>query len=475
MRFCTGYAFYAFFRYLRQIFLEEVTVDSYLWTIVIVQVILIALNAFFAGAEAAIIAMNDSRIAKLAEEGDKRAKTLARLTGKPSKFLATIQVAITLAGFLGSAFAADAFSDRIAAALVKAGVTFVAPSVLDTLALVVITVILSFLTIVFGELVPKRIAMKDPEKRALRVAGTVRFVSVIFAPFVWILTVSTNAILRICGIDPNADNAEVSEEDIRIMVDVGSEKGTIDDDEKEFIQNVFEFDDLTAGEIATHRTEIELLWLEESMDEWRETIYSSRHTRYPICSETVDNVVGILNARDYFRLDNTSREDIMSGAVKPAYFVPETVKADVLFRNMKSGHSSFAVVLDEYGGMTGIVTMNDLIERLVGNLNDEEATEEEKEALAIEALDDGLWKITGNVALDEIEKELDIELPTDEYDTFSGLVFGALGSIPDDGSEFEIDVDRLSVKVTEVAEHQIRSALVRIIELPDPDDVDEEE
>ena len=454
--------------------LKEVTVDSYLWTILLVQVILIMLNAFFSGAEAAIIAMNDSRIAKLAEEGDKRAKILANLTGKPSKFLATIQVAITLAGFLGSAFAADAFSDKVAEALIKIGVNFVSKNVLDTLALIVITVVISFLTIVFGELVPKRIAMKNPEKRALRSARTIRLMSLLFAPFVWILTAATNGILRLCGIDPHADDAEVSEEDIRIMVDVGSEKGTIDDDEKEFIQNVFEFDDLTAGEIATHRTEIELLWLEESMDKWKETIYSSRHTRYPICSETVDNVVGILNARDYFRLDNTNREEIMQNAVKPAYFVPETVKADVLFRNMKSGHSSFAVVLDEYGGMTGIVTMNDLIERLVGTLNDEETTEEEKEALTIEAFEGGFWKITGNVALDEIEKELDIELPTDEYDTFSGLVFGALGSIPDDGSEFEINVGRLSVKVTEVAEHQIKSALVKMIEIPEAHEEKEE-
>lgn len=448
--------------------------DSYLWTILLVQVILIALNAFFAGAEAAIIAMNDSRISKLAEEGDKRAKILARLTGKPSKFLATIQVAITLAGFLGSAFAADAFSDKVAEALIKIGVNFASKNVLDTLALIVITVVISFVTIVFGELVPKRIAMKNPEKRALRSARTIRVMSVLFAPFVWILTAATNGILRLCGVDPHADEAEVSEEDIRIMVDVGSEKGTIDDDEKEFIQNVFEFDDLTAGEIATHRTDIELLWLEESMDEWKETIYSSRHTRYPICSETVDNVVGILNARDYFRLDNTNREEIMQNAVKPAYFVPETVKADVLFRNMKSGHSSFAVVLDEYGGMTGIITMNDLIERLVGTLNDEETTKEEKEALAIEALEDGSWKITGNVALDEIEKELDMELPTDEYDTFSGLVFGALGSIPDDGSEFEINIGRLSVKVTEVAEHQIKSALVKMIEIPEAHEEKEE-
>jgi putative hemolysin len=254
------------------------------------------------------------------------------------------------------------------------------------------------------------------------------------------------------------------------MVDVGSENGTIDDDEKEFIQNVFEFDDLTAGEIATHRTEIELLWLEEDMDEWKKTIYASRHTRYPICSETVDNVVGILNARDYFRLDTSNREEIMQNAVKPAYFVPETVKADVLFKNMKNGRGSLAVVLDEYGGMTGIVTMNDLIGRLVGDLQDEETLSEEKEIPDIEKVEDGLWNIIGNVSLDELERELDITLPADEYDTFSGMIFDALESIPDDGSTFELETNGLSISVTEVEDHQIKRAFVRILEKSDEDE-----
>ncbi len=454
-------------------FLEEVTVDSYLWAILLLQGVLIALNAVFASAETAIVGMNDNRIAKLAEEGDKRARKLAKLTEKPSKFLATIQVAITLAGFLGSAFAADTFSDKIAKWLIGLGVDL-NEEILDKIALVLITLALSYLTIVLGELVPKRMAMKNPEKQALKMAGFITAMAVIFRPFVWLLTVSTNGILRMFGIDPHAEQEEVSEEDIKMMVDVGSEKGTIDDDEKEFIQNVFEFDDLTAGEIATHRTEIELLWLEEDMGQWNETIRSSRHTRYPICSETVDNVVGVLSERDYFRLDTSDREDVMKNAVKPAYFVPETVKADVLFRNMKTSHNSFAVVLDEYGGVTGIVTMNDLIERLVGDFNVEEAQSEEKEELSIELVEDGLWSVKGNVALDEMEKELDISLPTDDYDTFSGLVFSALGSIPDDGSEFEIETDGLYVKVTEVAEHQIRSALVRVLEKRDEDEEDED-
>ena len=230
--------------------------DSYLWTLLL-QFLLIALNAVFASAETAIIGMNDNRIAKLAEEGDKRAIKLAKLTDKPSKFLATIQVAITLAGFLGSAFAADTYSGVLADWLYGIGVPL-SVAVLDKIALILITLLLSYLTIVFGELVPKRIAMKNAEKHALKMAGFITNIAVLFTPLVWLLTASTNGILRLCGIDPHAQEEEVSEEDIRIMVDVGSENGTIDDDEKEFIQNVFEFDDLTAGEIATHRTEIEM-------------------------------------------------------------------------------------------------------------------------------------------------------------------------------------------------------------------------
>ncbi len=450
-------------------FSEEVTVDSYLWAILLLQAVLIALNAVFASAETAIIGMNDNRISKLAEEGDKRAKKLAKLTEKPSKFLATIQVAITLAGFLGSAFAADTFSDKIANWVKDLGVTWDV-ELLDKIALVLITLVLSYLTIVLGELVPKRMAMKNPEKQALKIAGFICFTAALFRPFVWFLTASTNLVLRIFGIDPNADVENVSEEDIKMMVDVGSEKGTIDDDEKEFIENIFEFDDLTAGEIATHRTEIELLWLEEDDEQWRETIRTSRHIRYPICSETVDNVVGVLSERDYFRLEVGDRDDIMKNAVKPAYFVPETVKADILFRNMKNTHNSFAVVLDEYGGVTGIVTMNDLIERLVGDFNVEEAENEEKEELSIEKIGEDLWAIKGNVALEEIEEALEIELSKEDYDTFSGLVFSELGSIPDDGSEFEIEIGRLDIKVTEVSEHQIKSALVRVLEKKEEED-----
>ncbi len=429
--------------------------DSILWKIIL-QVILILLNAIFACAEIAIISMNDNKLSKLASQGDKRAIRLATLTRQPARFLATIQVAITLSGFLGSAFAADNFSDRLVNFLVESGVK-IPVSTLNSISVVFITLILSYFTLVFGELVPKRIAMKKAETLALAMSALITFISKLFAPIVWFLTASTNTLLRLLGIDPNEEDEEVTEEEIRMMVDAGSEKGTIDYVEKEMIQNIFEFDDLTVGEICTHRTEVSLLWTDESIEQWENTIHQSRHSLYPVCNESVDDIVGVLNAKDYFRLNEKTYDSIMEAAVRPAYFVPETIKADVLFRAMKKSRNYFAVVLDEYGGMSGIVTMNDLVQQLVGEIDDEDMIERE---LKIENIDSQTWNILGNTPLEEVEEQLNVSLPTDEYDTFGGFIFGTLGTIPDDGSQFEIEVNGLTIKVIEVKDHRVEKAVV---------------
>ena len=341
---------------------------------ILLQVLLIAFNAVFACAEIAIISMNDNKLAKMAADGDKRALRLSRLTSQPARFLATIQVAITLSGFLGSAFAADNFSDGLVQWLLGLGVP-IPEKTLDTIAVILITLILSYFTLIFGELVPKRVAMHNSEPLALALSTIISGIATCFSPIVWFLTASTNGVLRLLGIDPNAEDDEVSEEEIRMMVDVGSEKGVIDHEEKNFIQNVFEFDDITAGEIATHRTDVTLLWLEENMETWDNTIHTSRHTLYPVCDDSADHIMGILNAKDYFRLKNKSRENVLAHAISPAYFVQESVKADVLFRNMKRDRQRLAVVLDEYGGMSGIITLSDLVEQLVGELGDTDITE----------------------------------------------------------------------------------------------------
>ena len=443
-----------------------------IWFLLLLQVVLIALNAIFACAEIAVLSINETKLERMAEQGDKRAKRLFRLTREPAKFLATIQVAITLSGFLGSAFAAENFSEPLVNWVVSLGVT-IPRSTLDAIAVILITLILSYFTLVFGELVPKRVAMKRAESLGLSISGLISGISVIFKPVVWFLSISTNGILRLMGIDPNESDEQVSEEEIRMMVDAGSEKGAIDEQEKEFIENVFEFDDLTAEEIATHRTEVTILWVEDEMQEWDKTIHESRHTLYPVCEDSPDNVVGILNAKDYFRLNDKRRESVMK-IIKPAFFVPETIKADVLFRKMKKTRNNLAVVLDEYGGMQGIITINDLLEELVGDLG-EDTPEAEAAEPHIEQLSENTWALIGNVDLYDIEQALDVDIGLEEVDTFTGLVFNELDMVPGDGEQnIELDFKGLHIRITRVEEHQIVYAEVTKLEKPEEEETDKE-
>lgn len=441
--------------------------------LIILQLVLIALNAIFACAELAVLSINETKLERMADQGDKRAKRLFKLTREPAKFLATIQVAITLSGFLGSAFAADGFSEPLVDWVLSLGVN-IPRATLDSIAVVVITLILSYFTLVFGELVPKRVAMKKAEALGLSISGLVSGISTVFKPIVWFLSVSTNAVLRLLGIDPNEADEQVNEEEILMMVDAGSEKGAIDEQEREFIQNVFEFDDLTAEEIAVHRTEVTILWMEDDMEEWAKIIHDSRHTLYPICQDSADNIIGILNAKDYFRLDDKSRENVMKQAVKEPFFVPATIKADVLFRKMKKTRNIMAIVLDEYGGMVGIITLNDLIEQLVGDLGEDTAEEAAAEP-HVEQMDENTWAIIGNVELYDIEQALGVDIGMEEVDTFTGLVFGELDMIPGDGDQnIELDFKGLHIHITRVEDHQIAYATVTKLEKPDGEDADED-
>lgn len=441
--------------------------------LIILQIVLIALNAIFACAEIAVLSINETKLERMADQGDKRAKRLWKLTREPAKFLATIQVAITLSGFLGSAFAADSFSEPLVAWILSLGVK-IPENTLDTIAVVLITLILSYFTLVFGELVPKRVAMKKAEALGLGISGLVSGISSVFKPIVWFLSVSTNGVLRLLGIDPNEADEQVNEEEILMMVDASSEKGAIDEQEKEFIQNVFEFDDLTAEEIAVHRTEVTFLWMEDPMEEWVKTIHDSRHTLYPVCDGSPDNIVGILNAKDYFRLEDRSREEVMREAVKAPFFVPETIKADVLFRKMKKTRNVMAIVLDEYGGMVGIITLNDLIEQLVGDLGEDTAEEEAAEP-HVEQLDENTWAIVGNAELQDIEEALGVDIGLEEVETFTGLVFGELDMIPSDGpQDIELDFKGLHIHITKVEDHQIDYAIVTKLFIPNEDEEDDD-
>mgnify|MGYP004723286211 FL=1 len=422
-------------------------------SLLLIQIILIALNAVFASAELAVLSVNESRINRLAEQGSKKARRLRKLTKEPAKFLSTIQIAITLSGFLGSAFAADGFSDPLVDWLIGLGVTL-PRNTLDTLSVIFITLVLSYFTLIFGELVPKRIAMKKAEALSLKVSGIVSGISILFKPIVWLLSVSTNAVLKMLGIDPDEAEAQICEEDIRMMVETGGETGAIDKDEQDFIQNVFKFDDLSAGEILTYRTDLIMLWLEDTDDTWEKIICSSSFSRYPICDGSPDKVVGVLNAKVYLREKDRSRENVMRSALEQAYFVPETVKADVLFRNMKQTHTTFAFVLDEYGGLTGIVTMHDLIEELVGEIWDEHDEVEED----FEKLDENTYRVDCSVSLEDFMEFFDVKLESDSV-SVGGWVMEQLNRVPIKGDSFT--AQNLEITVSDLSAYRVSFITVR--------------
>lgn len=424
----------------------------------ILLVILITLNAVFAAAEIAIISVNDTKLAAMAAQGNKRAVRLARLTSAPAKFLATIQVAITLSGFLASAFAADSFAERLVALIMKTG-WHISESTLRSICVVLITLILSYFSLVFGELVPKRVAMKKAESLALGLSGLIGFISKLFAPIVWLLSASTNGVLRLLGIDPNEQDEEVTEEEIRMMIDAGSEKGTIDEEEKELLQNVFEFDDLTAGEIATHRTDVNILWMEDSVEDWRKEIIASRHTYFPVCRDTADNIVGVLNSKDFFANPDKTKKELMRTVVKKPYLVPESVRADVLFKNLKARRESFAIVLDEHGGMEGVVTITDILECIVGDF-DEDTLSENNGRPDIEQTGENEWQIVGSALISDVCEELEVDIPDEDYDTFGGYVLSILGAVPADNSRFTLEDEDLIINVVSVQDHRIELTTV---------------
>lgn len=429
--------------------------------LLLLQLFLIILNAIFACAEIAVISINDTRLKRLAEGGNKRAQRLVSLTAQPAKFLATIQVGITLAGFLGSAFAADNFSDRIVDWMVAHGST-ISPAKLDVLAVIGITLILSYVTLILGELVPKRIAMQHAEKIGLAMSGMIYVIAKIFAPLVWLLTASTNVVLRTLGINPDANQENVTEEEIRIMVDVGSENGAIDDMEKEIIHNVFEFDDKTAEKVMTHRLDIIFLNSESSLEEWEKIMINSRFSVYPVCDKNIDGILGTLSIKDYFKFKHQGRDVILQKAMKPAQFIRSTLHIDELFALMQKSRNHFAVVVDEYGGVEGIATMNDLLEEIVGELEDDNTLP--PSCPDITQKDEKNWIVRGYTPIEDVEECLKIHLPEGDYDTFAGFVLSLSNEFPSEKKNMILAYQNLSIKVLSVKRRKIEEVLVTIVD-----------
>ena len=426
---------------------------------ILILVILTAINAFFAASEIAVISLSETKLKKQAEEGDKKAKKLLALMQAPDNFLSAIQIAITLAGFLNAAFAADSFADPLVNWLVNdLHFTALPAGALNTIMVVLVTIILSYFTLVLGELVPKRVAMKKTEGVARATVGVVWAVATVFRPVIWLLSKSTNGVLRLMHIDPKADEEEVSEDEIRMMVDLGEERGAIEANEKELIDNIFEFNNTTAEDVMVHRTDMVMIWADDPPDEILRTIRESGMSRFPVCEEDADDIIGLLNTRDYLLNAQLPHPKSLRELLRPAYFVPESVRTDVLFRDMQSKKVHMAIVVDEYGGTSGLVTMEDLLEEIVGNIYDEFDPQEEK---VIEQLEDNLWRVSGSCELDQVAEALDVEFPEDvESDTLGGLVFAQLSAIPEDGSQVVVDTCGLHIQVQNFTDRRVEWALV---------------
>lgn len=416
---------------------------------IIIILILIMLNAFFAAAEIAFISLNDAKIDKMAQDGNKKAKKIKDMLVNPSKFLATIQIGITLAGFLSSAFASESFASKLAPLLNKL-IPQVGLSVWNSISIIVITIILSYFTLVFGELVPKRIAMKSYEKIAFGSIGVIKAISVITAPFVKFLTFSTNIISKLFGVSEK-DEETVTEEEIRMMIDVGEEKGTIAEDEKDMINNVFEFNDKVVSEIMIPRTEVYAVSRSMTVAEVIKDLSDEelKYSRIPVYDENIDNIVGVMYTKDLLVSNKTAS---IKKIMKDAYLVPEMKPVNELFSELRKNRKQIAVVVDEYGGTSGIVTMEDILEEIVGEIYDEYDDAED----TINKIDENTYMFNGNISIYDVESELDIEIEEGEYDTLSGYLVSKLGRIPtkkDIGYIFE--TEKASYKIQEVEDKHI--------------------
>lgn len=416
---------------------------------IFILIILILLNAFFAASEIAFISLNDAKVAKQAKNGDKKAKQILKMLENPSKFLATIQIGITLAGFLSSAFASDAFASKLAPVLNNL-IPQVSISVWQSVSIIIITMILSFFTLVFGELVPKRLAMKSYEKIAFATIGVIRFIYILTVPFVKLLTASTNLISKLFGVSEK-DEEVVTEEEIKMMVDEGEEKGVIEENEKELINNVFEFNDTIASEIMTHRTDIYALNIDMNVNELIEELEEYKYSRIPVYEETIDEIKGILYLKDLLKFVKTKKNMKLKNIIKPAYFVPRSKPIDELFKELQKNNNQMAIVLDEYGGTAGLITMEDILEELVGDIYDE-YDEIENE---YEKIDENTYLISGSMNISDVSKLLKVEIEEGEYDTLSGYLQEKLGRIPEDREKPIIETEKITYKIEEYEDKRI--------------------
>ena len=434
---------------------------------------LIFVNAFFSMSEMAIVTLNDNKIDKLAEQGNKKAKQIKKLTENTSSFLSTIQIGVTLAGFLTSATAAQSFAEMLTNAIGKTAVVNVIPvGIISGFSTVIITLIMSYFSLVLGELVPKKIAMNKPEKMAFMAAPILTFVAKVTKPIVKFLALSTNGVLRVIGIDPHADEEVVTEEEIRMMVDVGGETGVIEDTQIEMINNIFEFDDIDVADIMTHRTDMVCVDEEEPLAEAVKLSIENGFSRIPVFKEDPDNIVGIVYIKDFLKYVGTNlpKTKTVKDMMRPAYYVPETKRCGELFTEMTEKRVQMAIVVDEYGGTAGIVTLEDLLESIVGNIQDEYDQEDEE----ISIINETTFEVEGITDIEEVEEHTGKKFPEGDYDTIGGYIISVLGFLPEDGQMNEVQFENVKFTVLNVEERRIGKVKVEILPIEKKKEIDEE-
>lgn len=411
----------------------------------LLQLVLIAVNALFAATEIAVISLNETKVRRMAEGGDRKAAKMLRMVTEPTGFLSTIQICITLAGFLGSAFAADNFSDKLVNWLINdCGVSGVSPSALDTISVIIITLVLSYFTLVLGELVPKRIAMKRSESIARAVSGLMIAMTAALRPIIWLLTVSTNGVLRLCGIDPEDNAEEVSEEEIIMMLDEGEEAGSIESGEKELIKNVFSLNDTTAEDVMVHRSQVAFLKRDDARTTLLNEIAESGYSRFPVYGENIDDIVGILYAKTYLTAQSRGERCEMKDFLMPPRFVHASTHINRILLDMQREHAHMAVVVDDYGGVIGIITLEDILEELVGEIWDES----DKVIENIRERSDGSYDINGSTRLSDMCESVGCSIDSNA-DTVGGWVTEMLGGIPESGESFECGGMHVTVESTD--------------------------
>lgn len=430
---------------------------------ILLQLILIFLNAFFAATEIAVISLNGAKLRKEAEEGNKKSARLLKMVEEPSGFLSTIQIGITLAGFLGSAFAADNFSGYLVNWVYDdLGYRGMSQETLNTISVIIITIILSYVTLILGELVPKRIAMQKPYEIAKFTSGVVSAVATVMKPVIIFLSLSTNAVLKLLRMKTETEEESVTEEELKMMIELGGKKGVLDKDESDWIKNVFEFDDITVEEVMTQRSDMVTVDLDDDEEKILEVIRESKCSRIPVYDreKDEDDIVGILHAKDYLLAGDEEREKGIEPLMRQAYFVSENMKASELFKKMQLNNMHMAIVVDEYGSINGLVTMEDLLEEIVGSIYDETDIPEVEEDIV--QLAENKWKLRGDCSIKKFEAVADYEIETDNnhYVTMGGLVIEIIDEIPEDGKEFDVEIQDLKIHVLSTENRRISEMIV---------------